>query len=508
MSKDEGAPGSLELAGSQQTPEPRGEQRPEIAGRVAKWSAGILFVSTLAEALGKAIGRFENLYIAVSKILPQGQFFSIHQWVVPVVRVALIASYIGVAVWLWTYLRKTRSHWQKQVLAYTGLVAAAFVSYVLLPAHRDYVGPARIERQAWANRVLEYPTSTGGVPVLPFPDSDPQVWTTAQALRGALGSSTQLSSDQLERIRKGFEFMENARLGQGWGYFENWPFGVTEINAWVALAEIASLRRDVWTESEQRDTMRARVIRDLETIVATKQNDGGWSPVFGEGQSLSRTYSTIMALWALIDAKTIPRLRHDLGDKYDNAIRGGFGWMMMKYEEPHDGRPVGWVANPFRGGQQEHFAGLNAQALYVLTLIAHDETFKELPKTFNAYEHAVTSFLDNLASDADIGRNDRLHDTDRYIRIDHALPHSSSRTMGCACPVTVEASTFLWFPWSLKAAAELSKNLPEGLDDVQKRRATAAVADLMARLPDATSFVRSSLLNYIAAEFLISFDSL
>src|SRR5687768_14675832 len=140
------------------SPVPDRKPRSEvIIDRIGKWAAALLVVATGAEAIGKAIGKFEGLYETVSSLLPEGQFFSIHQWVVPTVRIALIVSYVLVAGWLWVHLRKTQQPVRMRIAAYMTLIAAAFINYLALPVSMDYVELARGQRQNWANQVLENP---------------------------------------------------------------------------------------------------------------------------------------------------------------------------------------------------------------------------------------------------------------------------------------------------------------------------------------------------------------
>jgi hypothetical protein len=94
---------------------------------------------------------------------------------------------------------------------------------------------------------------------------DAQVWTTAQVLY-ALEMGNPGKPEIRQAIRDGFAYIERMRItdvngpcqanGQqdGWGYLKSLPWGVTEINSWVLLAKIVSLRTTsasaVWSESE------------------------------------------------------------------------------------------------------------------------------------------------------------------------------------------------------------------------------------------------------------------
>ena len=95
----------------------------------------------------------------------------------------------------------------------------------------------------------------------------------------------------------------------GWGYFEQFDWGVTEVSAWVALAKVQSLRATnppVWLSLKQRENIRNE-IREITDLLCKRQLDqeGAFCPD-GETSdfSFARTYSTAMALWAMGEAIT------------------------------------------------------------------------------------------------------------------------------------------------------------------------------------------------------------
>jgi hypothetical protein len=70
--------------------------------------------------------------------------------------------------------------------------------------------------------------------------ADVQPWTTAQVLYGALSSQPDVQK-QAQEFRAALEYIERNRDPiTGWGYMAGSKKGVTEINSWVILANLAS----------------------------------------------------------------------------------------------------------------------------------------------------------------------------------------------------------------------------------------------------------------------------
>jgi hypothetical protein len=481
-----------------------------LKNRLGRIWVYVIGAGTAAEILGKVVGSVEKVYHTVAELLPAGWFDNIHRAMVIVVGVALMVGYVA-AVW-WVFLRHRDRPFLTRV-AYAGgalvlLCGMAWINYRILPERPDVNKYVRGEQAEWVQRIVSRDPANGGIPVTAFENDAPtQVWTSGQALTAVLTSTQHLDANTVKRVRRAFAYVEAARLpDQGWGYFEDWPFGVTEINAWVTLAEIAAVSHDeLWSSPAERTTMVDRIVRDLATVQRALQPDGGWSPVIAEGPQLSRTYSTVLAVWALFDATDSPTLAPTIGDRYRDAIQGGVTWMLNNVhadvEQDASTHVAGWVANPFRHTHQEYFLGLNAQVLYVMSKIRQRQEFRV--GNDSNYNAAVDVFLaqrDRFGR-SDIGRNDRLHDTDRYIRAQRASVGGSNGAVMCTCPVTVEGSTFLWYPWSVAAAQRLS--VDNTLSSQQRQLASADASLLLNRLPQARGFVGKEM-NYVTAEFLIA----
>src|SRR5580704_16703045 len=93
----------------------------------------------------------------------------------------------------------------------------------------------------------------------------------------------------------------------GWAYQKSLTWGVTEVNSWVLLSKIAGLRSssDQATLTESDTALQVQSIKaDLKALVGRQHDNGGWAPIAKtEHDGHLRTYSTIMALWTLVEAK-------------------------------------------------------------------------------------------------------------------------------------------------------------------------------------------------------------
>jgi hypothetical protein len=420
-----------------------------------------------------------------------------------------VAGGVALLIYGFVFHAKERRREQTVVLAAVALLvtsSAAYASLRWLPKTvtvNDYLKDEATER---TKRLLAYQVtsedpvghSTGGLRVTSDSTQPQQVWATAQSLKGILSSSARLDADDVERIRSAFTYIENQFVPeQGWGYFDEWQTGVTEVAGWVGLAQIASLDRTapaIWTP-EQLPAARASAERTLQ-LLASKQNaaEGGWSPNIGDpSPDFLRTYSTAVATWALIEARRSPALRASVGTRYDDAIRKGISWLLANYN------PVlGWVPNPTRKVQNEAFIGLEAQVLFILGRAERD-----FAPYISAQPNALAAkqdFLARVQPDRGLSDNNRMHDGDRYLQ--HAAGTPSARAVApvCGCQFTVEASTFLWYPWSLATARALANDRTLTAD--QRERARQVASTLGQRTAEAASWLDREF-HYVTAEFLV-----
>jgi len=421
-----------------------------------------------------------------------------------------IAVFGGIALAIYGFVFHAKDRRTEHTIALAAIAlivtsSAAYASLKFLPKPvtvNDYVSAEASER---TKRLLAYQVtnndpvghSTGGIRVTADATQPPQVWTTAQVLKGILSSRAAIDAEDAERIRNAFGYIDNQFVpDQGWGYYDGWQTGVTEVAGWVALAQIAALdhtRPAIWS-AEQMPAMRDNAERTLQLLVG-KQNaaEGGWGPNIGDASAdFLRTYSTAIATWSLIEARRSPSLRTAVGSRYDDAIRKGLGWLLANYNPT-----LGWVPNPTRKVQTEQFLGLEAQVLFVLRRAEGD-----FAPYIHAQPNALTAkqdFLNRVKPDRDIADNNRMHDGDRYLQHASGTP-GAARATACGCQFTVEGSTFLWYPWSLAAARGLA--FDQTLTADERERARQVAATLEQRAAGARSWLDREY-YYVTAEFLI-----
>ena len=304
----------------------------------------------------------------------------------------------------------------------------------------EYRALLQRKAEAWANTVFAAQGADGGIKMSPSSaDNSTQVWQSAQCLVGVLSLERNVQAN-LPQLKSAFNYLEGHHRTDpvaGWNlYSDASPFTITEIGSWVTLANIKSLdsKTAIWNEQEKQDVIK-RVGRDLDETIRRQDSSGGWRPIRDESAEYTRTYPTTMALWVLIEARTSPEVSSHVRNRYDENIRKGINWLLRTYANGQ-----GWVPNPNRSGQREHFEGLTAQVLYVLSRVADVDTFAFV-KNDSVYRTAKQDFLRNKQfAEWSIDANDSH------------LPDADQRFVGSE--FHAEGSTFLWFPWTL---AELTR---------------------------------------------------
>nr|ADC36129.1 TPR repeat-containing protein [uncultured bacterium 253] len=317
----------------------------------------------------------------------------------------------------------------------------------------EYRTLLQTKADAWADTVFAAQGTDGGIKMSPSSaDATTQVWQTAQCLVGVLSLNKNVDA-YVPKIKSAFNYLEGLHRPppiDGWNLYGNLsPYTITEVASWVALANIRSLdsKTAIWNEQEKQEVIK-RVVRDLDETIRRQDSGGGWRPIRDENTEFTRTYPTVMALWSLIDAKASPAVGAVVGNKYDEHIRKGINWLLRNYANGQ-----GWVPNPNRSGQREHFEGLTAQALYVLSRAAAVDAFAFI-KNESVYRTARQDFLKNKQfADWSIEANDSH------------LPDADLRFVGTE--FLAEGSTFLWFPWTLAELTQLAQDTSMTEDDRQ-----------------------------------------
>ncbi|HUS11109.1 MAG TPA: hypothetical protein VMZ30_11645 [Pyrinomonadaceae bacterium] len=364
-----------------------------------------------------------------------------------------------------------------------------------------------IPTKEWSQRIAESQAPNGGIFAKVGDASFPtQVWTTAQALTGMLANQKDLDDKKIAVIKSAFAYIEKGRhpaptkpddYDEGWGLFEGHKKSMTEIAGWVTVAYVGSLesKNQIW-DSNQRSAIRERIKRDLALIVQRQSNDGGWRPIKEDGPKFTRTYSTAIALWSLIEARRSDFVREAIGNNYDSHIGNGINWLLKNYTTTtRDGRDedIGWVPNPNRGGQRERFDGLTAQVLFILSRIEDQPGFERLKQNQELLKYKKAFINKPDLAKRFVCSNDRIHDFDLSFNTDKG-----------GVDFVLEGSTLLWFPWSYAALTALSND--SALTAQEKAQASALRKTILdSKVDDITKFVDEEFM-YVLAENLYCFS--
>ena len=392
--------------------------------------------------------------------------------------------------------RKTR---RRLVAALSAVVAAAILigAGVLYFRNSTASPPVHSEAQisnifrgktdAWVDRIFLAQVPKGGIKELSADDESAQVWSTAQCMAAVLGSGKDLSR-YVPKIKNAFNFIEGGRRSTpagGWNYYgTSNPYTVTEIAGWVVLAQIVSLdsKTQIWDAAERQEVLK-RIARDLDELKLRQDNSGGWRTIRDDQPGFIRTYSSVIALWSMIEARRSPAVFEQIGTRYDDSIRRGLNWFLVTQK-----RGQGWVQNPNRAGQVAQYDGLTAQVLFVLSRAETIDAFSFI-KLEQVYVNAKKELIANRQMAA------RPVDKDNSSIPDIDIRFGASEFMA-------EGSTFLWFPWALAELSQLSRD--ETLSSDDRKAAAALRSDILNSNYDRLeNFVETANLMYIVAENLI-----
>lgn len=455
------------------------------------------FASLIMGSLLTLLGQISDLRSKLFELFGLAQLETIHFSVGFFLVISFVAGYVALAIWFYrrylsrvTLPRQRRIYTSAAVLL-TMLLAAGSI-YAALPPKPDLQILLVNAASSMRRELLETGAAGGGVRTNRVDHSSmTQVWTSAQSLMAILASKEPLSVEDAAQVRKHLEFIERVRLpgDEGWGYVEDATIGITEINAWVVLAELRATEPElidrIW--GADAGTAVQRVQRDLKMLASRQMDNGGWAPVNSTANpTWARTYSTTMALWALVEASKRTDIRRLGPIDYGEAVKGGIRWLLTHYSDEEQS----WVPNPARLKQTDSYPGLTAQALFVLErsrprfdfLLDEDATYKRARARMIRLLSDAGSGPQQPLRLRSVSSNDRMHDSDQYLsRSAHML----------------EGSTFLWFPWTSAFCAELAANgapakLPSGCN---------LLAD---RSNELIAFARDEPFTYVMAESLFA----
>lgn len=354
----------------------------------------------------------------------------------------------------------------------------------------EFVAIFERKKAAWVERMFATQAPNGGIKASPSDrDITHQPWTTAQCMVAVLEADSNLDAHSAD-IRRAFEYIESERRSspaEGWTLYghERDIYTITEIAGWVSVAYTKALNSStaIWPDNERTQIL-ARIERDLASIVNRQERDGGFRPIIDEDPEYSRTYSTVIALWALLEARRSPHVYARTGNKYDENVRRGVNWLMRTYKEKQ-----GWVQNPNRMGQTARFDGLTAQVLFTLAHAAEVDAFAYV-RNEHTYKLAQTEFVGN-----------KMYAGWSVSKDNSSIPDGDVSFPGTE--FLAEGSTFLWFPWVLLQLAEMSTD--ETLPAPMRQEATALRLDILNANYDALeTYVEIGNFSYITAENLFA----
>jgi hypothetical protein len=469
------------------------------------------FIGIIAVGVGNIAGivtHVDQIREFVSKTLGPVWLYRLHNYFVYGASLLLLIGYASLTYWLYINFVSRRSRALQGlffICAFFTVGSTVFGSYEFLFKEVNAAPTVRKQISSYIQTILSQEVETGesdggfrfsqaGI------SNDEQAWTTAQCLTALLYQEPASISDAGPAIRRAFEYLERSRLresGEGWGYMKGIKWGVTEIDAWIALAYISSLHADyatlIWKKEELAEVL-AKTHSVLDLLLKRQHDDGGWSVIEKtSNQRHLRTYSTIMAVWALTEAEKNGDILAGHENVYSAAVTRGAKWLFETYTTSDALGFSGWWPNPSARSLQQEYPGLTAQTLFVLYEVKRSHSFVSSdPRYKNAIDVFVKLSLegnDNIEPLAtrQLRSNEQAPDSDRYLE---------------ARSETAEQSTFLWYPWTLAMAVALERD--PTLQGNEHEQLQKLLSVLLRRVDEEDNFVRKNEVIYPTAEGLFA----
>jgi hypothetical protein len=251
------------------------------------------FVGIIAITIGNVaamVTHVEEIRKFVSRMMGTEWVYRFHDYIVVGASALLLFGYASLTYWLyWNFIVGRRA-----------LVRAVFFVSAIIAVGSTVLGTywflfrvvnveplIRVELVKDVQIILSQQVSGGeddggfrfsqsGV------STEAQVWTTAQCLTSLLQQDASVIKAAGPALRRAFDYIERSRLkqeGAGWSYVKSMNFGVTEIDAWVALAYLYSLRADnaaiIWKPDELRTVVRRRMRRSTRSLCVSMTTAAG-----------------------------------------------------------------------------------------------------------------------------------------------------------------------------------------------------------------------------------------
>jgi hypothetical protein len=306
---------------------------------------------------------------------------------------------------------------------------------------------------------------SGGIREVLDPKKKEGAWTTAQTLAAASSASLVGVTDPDLDAQRALDFLERQHRAlpkkraprgapeAGYAMFSGDDFyTVTEIQAWAIVAKSLQLT----LSQARRSQLMASTARDVNELLKRQDESGGWSPVSVVRTSNTRTYTSIMALWALSEARLADVSPSEL---VREPIRKSAEWLLGTYND----RIKGWTATPDR--RTTRLLSLTAHAIFAL-----ERTARTAEGRYLLQDPRFRAIREAFARDDDL-----LH-----RQPDDMEALDSTDTLLDGFPHPIEGSHFIWAPWALLAAQTLTADGNLSAED--RARAAAAVTRLRSTL--------------------------
>jgi hypothetical protein len=479
----------------------------ETDGSVAKIQGFIGIIGITVGNVATFITHIDEIRQFVSKVLGTEWAYRLHTYILYGASIFFLLGYGSLTYWLYRNFVAYRTGLFKGAFfaaAFIAVGSTLFGSYEFLLKPVDYAPLVKSQLRGHEQTVLSQQVTDGDDDggfrfSQTGTSSEAQAWTTAQCLTAILQQDiAEVKQASPAAIRRAFDYLERSRLQSqpgGWGYLRKMDWGVTEIDAWVALAYIYSLRADnvvlIWKPEELPGVV-AKTNLALALLASREHDEGGWSVIEKTSdQTHLRTYSTAMAVWALAEAEQNGNITKGHEDEYRKAITLGAKRLLQSYATS-SAAFSGWWPNPSVPPIGE-YPGLTAQVLFALSeakmsnaFIGADPKYKEAIEAFIKLAFEGGSSFEPLTQ-RKVGDNEKAHDSDRYLR---------GRTE------TAEQSTFLWYPWTIVMAAALQHD--PLLQEYQHEQLRSLLSALLQRSDDENRFIRNDEVIYPTAETLFA----
>ena len=210
-------------------------RHPRFSGTVGMLGA----TSVVLGYLATAVGHIKTLRTTIYVQFGEEVMHAIHVGMLCVVVVLLVAGFTMAIIALdRRFVRIRTPRWRRGILGTMALLALSLTilsACVFAPDSPTTIAKLTDTSDDWRKHLLSIQNQDGGLRYNKVErDVDSQAWTTAQILAAVLSRKDPLTANDAAVVRAALDFLrsvEAAVPGEGWGYFDYVPWGVTEIKA-------------------------------------------------------------------------------------------------------------------------------------------------------------------------------------------------------------------------------------------------------------------------------------